>query len=81
MASQNDRTMRRDLLPIVTLAFVLALPSPGLPIRDFFLDVESLQVDLKALMNEANSRNREAEFELGVDKKCFESMRWVSVDG
>src|SRR6516165_3073337 len=77
--------MRRNLLVFIALTFGLIFPSAAWPqSATSALISKSPRVDVKALMNKANSGNPEAQFELGVayehglgaDKSEYDAMRW-----
>src|SRR5260370_7946641 len=77
--------MRRDLFVLIVEGVALVFPSRGLPQScTSALMSKSSRVDIKALMNKANSGDPEAQFGLGVvyqqglgvDKSEYEAMRW-----
>src|SRR5258708_8518626 len=76
--------MRRDLFVLIALALALVFPSTGLPQSAMpALKSKSPRVDIKPLMNKANSGDPEAQFGLGtvyqqglgLDKRENESMQ------
>jgi TPR repeat protein len=77
--------MRRDLFVLMMAAFAVLFPLPGLPqSATSALMSKSPRIDIKALMNKANSGDPEAQFGLGavyqqglgVDKSEYQAMRW-----
>src|SRR5260370_39980494 len=77
--------MRRDFFVLIPWALALVFRSTGLPQSAMpALKSKSPRVDIKALMNKANSGDPEAQFGLGtvyqqglgVDKSEYEAMRW-----
>src|SRR6516164_5800894 len=77
--------MRRHLVASIALAFVLVFPSPGFAqSTTSALISKSSRIDVKALLDKANSGNPEAQYQLGfaydrglgVDRSEYEAMRW-----